>query len=179
MLGNKRTRELHWELRKLTGQLDGGEHGRWAPAPGGGGNGGGRLGLARGGGQGAFIRGLARPWMTRGWQQRCLAVLRRSGGARTASTRPTDRRSVACARVRRHGLEAPQVGVRRGAEPRAGRASGGARPATAACWARDVVECDALPGFVLLVPCLKLQNSKFLYRSRPSDEYQSCRSSYP
>jgi hypothetical protein len=53
MFGNKRTRELHWELGKLIGQLDGGEHGRRAPAPGSGGNGGGGSGLARARARGA------------------------------------------------------------------------------------------------------------------------------
>jgi hypothetical protein len=35
------------------------------------------------------------------------------------------------------------------------------------------------PVFVLLGLFWKLQNSKFLYRSRQSDEYQSCSSNYP
>jgi hypothetical protein len=53
MLANKRTHELPWELRKLAGRLDGAERGRRDPAACGGGNGAGRLGVARGEGQGA------------------------------------------------------------------------------------------------------------------------------
>jgi hypothetical protein len=61
MLGNKRTRELHWELGKLTGQLVGGEHRRRAPAPGGGGNGGGQLGAGARGTRGCFYMLLSAP----------------------------------------------------------------------------------------------------------------------
>jgi hypothetical protein len=54
MLGNKRAHELHWELGKVTGQLASGEHGRWALAPCGGGNGGGARGGARRGASGFY-----------------------------------------------------------------------------------------------------------------------------
>jgi hypothetical protein len=56
MLANKRTHKLPWELRKLAGWLDGGECGRLAPAACSGGNGAGRLGLARRGEEGGFYR---------------------------------------------------------------------------------------------------------------------------
>jgi hypothetical protein len=66
MLANNRVLELHQDLRRLPEQWDGGERGRRASAPGGGGNGGSCSGLARGEGARAFIRGSARPWVTRG-----------------------------------------------------------------------------------------------------------------
>jgi hypothetical protein len=55
MLANKRTHELPWELGKLTGRLDGGEHGRRAPAACGGGNGAVAARVARGGEQGELL----------------------------------------------------------------------------------------------------------------------------
>jgi hypothetical protein len=44
--------------------------------------------------------------------------------------------------------------------------------------AHDVVRGGALCSIVLLVPCSNRFFSKKLNRTRPSDEYQSCRSSY-
>jgi hypothetical protein len=45
---------------------------------------------------------------------------------------------------------------------------------------RDVVAWGAgRHEFVLLIPCLSTNNSQFLNRSVPNDEYESCRSSYP
>jgi hypothetical protein len=52
MLANKRTHELPWELGELTGRLDGGEHGRRAPAACGGGNGGEEHAAVHGGARG-------------------------------------------------------------------------------------------------------------------------------
>jgi hypothetical protein len=109
-------------------------------------------------------------------------------------TLPTDRRSVACARpVRRgkwrraaredskeprgvgawgrHGLgrRATSLCVASGADAEGARARG--RGVAARGAGRHEI--------VLMIPCLSTHNSKFFNRSVPTDEYESCRSSYP
>jgi hypothetical protein len=59
-------------------------------------------------------------------------------------------------------------GSRDGARPAAGGDGG----------AHDIARGGALPSNMLLVPCSNWFFSKILNRTGPSDEYQSCRSSY-
>jgi hypothetical protein len=115
-------------------------------------------------------------------------------GACAAATSPTDRRSVACARTAARTRCASGGGAS-GRETSGGACLGGllaSRGAGADAGAQPAAAGDGqragratsrrlgtMAQFVSLVPTLKLKNSKFLYRSRPSDEYQSCRSSYP
>jgi hypothetical protein len=61
MLANKRTHELPWELGRLAGRLDGGEHGRRALAACGGGNGAVAARVARGGARGGVLVGARAP----------------------------------------------------------------------------------------------------------------------
>jgi hypothetical protein len=116
-----------------------------------------------------------------------------SGRARTAATPPTDRWSVARARVRRRGrLDASGrcasgracLGTQHGADVEGSGGVGtaaGARPAAAARWRSGRARrraWRALALAVLLVPSLTRFFSKFFNRTVPSDEYQSCRSRY-
>jgi hypothetical protein len=116
----------------------------------------------------------------------------------------TDRRSAACtAHVRRGDWEArgTRAPMHHGARADLGkeRDSGGVQPRSVVAWGVDaeaVRACGRVARgsgvaarprgaergrheFVLLSPCLSTNNSKFLNRSVPNDEYESCRSSYP
>jgi hypothetical protein len=76
-----------------------------------------------------------------------------------------------------------------GSRPRAKDASGGARARTLRAWRagtgagvasrHDVAAQSAADTIYFLSPCLSTKNSKFLDRSVPNDEYESCRSHYP
>jgi hypothetical protein len=66
MLANKRLGKVGGCLRVLPERLAGGEHGRWVLAPGGGDNGGGRLGWRAEERQGGFYMRLSASRVTKG-----------------------------------------------------------------------------------------------------------------
>jgi hypothetical protein len=106
---------------------------------------------------------------------------------------PTDQWSAA--RTGRYGTVHGMRAAGRIPRPRSMLHGEGARPGTAGCLGRRGLErgcrggrraaCatsrrdGALTEFVLLSTCLKANNSKFLNRTTPNFEYESCRSSYP
>jgi hypothetical protein len=67
------------------------------------------------------------------------------------------------------GRRAASAGMASGADAEVARARG------RGVGARGVGRHETM----LLIPCLSMHNSKFFNRNEPTDEYESCRSSYP